>query len=44
VCICEGLVRQSLVSHNDEVRHIMNHEYAFSWLVLSLTCLNDKQL
>jgi hypothetical protein len=44
VCICEGVVRQSFISHYDEVRRIPNHGYVFSWLELNRQCRNDKQL
>jgi hypothetical protein len=36
VCFCGGVVRQSLISHNDEVERIPNHGYAFSWLGLNV--------
>lgn len=44
VCRTEGGVKESLISHGDEVGRIPHHGYAFSWLVSNRQCRNDKQL
>jgi hypothetical protein len=44
VCRTEGGVKESLISHGDEVGRTPHHGYAFSGLVSNRQCRNDKQL